>query len=123
MAYYKHLTTVFFATRCLRKLNKANGFSLQARDIKVMFFLFSKGTRSVGNLCSLNSWQVTQQRILPKLLENDLVKIDGKLVEITTRGIVVLQKYNQLLAKSRMDRINKWTETKRKQDKYWYLPK
>jgi len=119
MAYYKHLTTVFFTSRCIKKLNKEIGYSLGARDIKIMYFLYCKGQRSLRNLRSLHSWQIINQRVIPKLQEHELIEVDGKMVKLKTNGIIVLMKYNKLLANSRMDNINKWTETKRRQDKYW----
>lgn len=119
MAYYRHLTTVFFTRRCIKKLNESLDFNLSARDIKILYFLFCKGQRTIRNLQTLHSWKILNHYILPRLLQYDLIEVANKNVKITAIGHVILRQYNKILAGCRMDRINKWSETKRKQDKYW----
>ncbi|HTN09232.1 hypothetical protein [Agriterribacter sp.] len=107
----KALKIIFFATRCLRKLNKKLGVDICTEDIRVMYYLHSKGPQLISPLGSLSAWKRIKGNILPRLIEAGYIHYDGKHYSTTLDGLRYMQQYDEMMRKARMDRIHRKGDT------------
>ena len=109
----EHIKTVYFLTRCLRKMNKKKdrGKAVTAVDVRIVYYVHCAGAATRKAVLSQASWNLVEHKYLPRLLAAGYLECGSdNLYRCTADGVALLEEYCTLLRRARMDRIPAMTK-------------